>query len=353
VRSAGCSFNCGWCGGSRDAFRRIFGTSRTSAPKSKAASAFEWSTLQQNPQCSSTHFYSVGTYNLSKTELLGFVESVSDLGVRSVSYEQFHLPSDDVMRAMASANSRSSITLSPESHDREIATRCGRGVYDNAELERWIERAFDCGIHQIDFWYFCGMPGQTVASVMQTVAYGRHLLEKFAGRRLNPMICPMVPFLDPASTFFESPDRHGYRRFCRTLAEHEDAMTRASIIHRMNYETTAMSRDEIVLTGFEAIRQMMEAKAEFGSVPRTFADPYIERICDSIEFTRLVHDADSIPDPVDRARALADLGPEIRQRNEALLYGGVRNQAFPIARAIGGRWFDEYGWSFAELDASV
>jgi len=32
---------------------------------------------------------------------------------------------------------------------------------------------------------------------------------------------------------------------------------------------------------------------------------------------------------------------EIRQRNQVIFFSGVANQAFPINREIGGRWFDE------------
>jgi hypothetical protein len=38
---------------------------------------------------------------------------------------------------------------------------------------------------------------------------------------------------------------------------------------------------------------------------------------------------------------LEGLGPEIRRRNHAIFFSGVENQAFPIGRAVGGRWFDE------------
>jgi len=57
-----------------------------------------------------------------------------------------------------------------------------------------------------------------------------------------------------------------------------------------------------------------------------------------------VHEADCLADPRDRARALESLGDEILKRNNVVLFGGVMNQAFPVNRHIGGRWFDEMGW---------
>jgi hypothetical protein len=57
-----------------------------------------------------------------------------------------------------------------------------------------------------------------------------------------------------------------------------------------------------------------------------------------------VHEADCIADPRGRARALESLGDEILKRNNLVLFGGVMNQAYPVNRGIGGRWFDEMGW---------
>jgi len=101
-------------------------------------------------------------------------------------------------------------------------------VYSNDEMEAWIERALDFGIAQVDIWYFIGMPEQPRASVLETVDYAERLLRRFKGANVNPMICPMIPFLDPASTFFEHPDEHGFRVFYRTVEEHRRGMERAS-----------------------------------------------------------------------------------------------------------------------------
>jgi hypothetical protein len=49
------------------------------------------------------------------------------------------------------------------------------------------------------------MPEQDESSVWETVEYAERLLKMFKGTNVNPMICPMIPFLDPASTFFERP----------------------------------------------------------------------------------------------------------------------------------------------------
>jgi clorobiocin biosynthesis protein CloN6 len=188
---------------------------------------------------------------------------------------------------------------------------------------------------------------------MESVAYCEHLVKRFRGRRVNPMLCPMIPFLDPASTFFEYPDKHGYRVFYRTVEEHRRGMERASIINRINYETRHLSRADLVFVGYEAVKQLMRAKAREGALPNVLVDPYIDKIDDATAFISAVHEADCIADPRARAAALDGLGDDIHRRNQEILFHGVANQAFPINRQIGGRWFDEVGWRLEELDAAV
>jgi hypothetical protein len=47
------------------------------------------------------------------------------------------------------------------------------------------------------------------------------------------------------------------------------------------------------------------------------------------------------------------LGDGIVERNQAIFSSEVANQAFPINRRIGGRWFDEMGWTPAQLDGGL
>jgi len=353
TQNAGCAYNCGWCGGSREAFKRINGKKRAMARKSVSEIDFEMKTFQGFSQKDGYHFYSVGSYNESPAGMRKFLDLVEESPLRSISYEQYHLTPDDILQQMVKSNKRSIITLSPESHDARVAKLSGRGVYTNEEMEDWIERALDRGIYHIDIWYFIGMPEQDEKSVMGSVDYCEHLLNKFRGKNVNPMLCPMIPFLDPASTFFEYPTENGYKTFFRTVEEHRRGMENASLINRINYETKWLSREDLVYVGFDAVRKLMQAKAAHNALPRGVVKDYIDRIDDALEMIPAVHTADCIADKDTRARELAGLGSAILERNNGVLYGGVMNQAFPINRDIGGRWFEELGWDPAELDAAV
>ena len=341
TQNAGCAYNCGWCGGSREAFRRVFKKQRAMARKPLPEVEFEFAQARALPDVGRYFFYSVGSYNEPKERMIHFLEQVGQTPLKGISYEQFHLTPDDTLRRMAAANKRTSITLSPESHDMRVATLAGRGVYTPAEMEEWIERALDLGIWSIDIWYFIGMPEQDEASVHATVAYCEHLLRKFKGRRVTPLLCPMIPFLDPASTFFEFPEKHGYRVFYRTVEEHRRGMERASIVNRTNYETQWLSRYDLVRVGYRAVQELTRLKGQYGFLPRSVVGRIAAKIDDALEFGDAVLEADNIADPADRVRALQSLGPEIARRNHDTFFSGVANQAYPINREIGGRWFDE------------
>jgi clorobiocin biosynthesis protein CloN6 len=344
TQNAGCAYNCGWCGGSREAFRRVFKRHRTMARKPLDEISYEFQTIRSIPGVSNYHFYSVGSYNESPQGMHRFLDHVGETDLKSVSYEQFFLTKEDILEHMVRANRRTVITLSPESHDPAVAKLAGRGVYTNDEMEAWIERALEIGIYHIDIWYFIGMPQQGPDSVQATVDYCGHLLRKFKGRNVNPMICPMIPFLDPASTFFEYPEQNGYRVFHRSVEEHRQGMERASLLNRINYETRWLSRRQLVESGFRAVQQLMEIKGSESALPRFCVRDYNAKIDDALRFLPVVHEADCLSHPADRARALESLGDEILARNNMVLFGGVMNQAFPLNRQIGGRWFDEMGW---------
>jgi hypothetical protein len=129
-------------------------------------------------------------------------------------------------------------------------------------------------------------------------------------------------------------------------------MERASIINRTNYETRWLSRSDLVHVGFRAVRQLMEAKQELGFLPRSMVGEYNRKIDDALSFIDVVHRADCIEDAKSRLAALDELGDEIRGRNDLVLFGGVMNQAFPIYREVGGRWFDELGWDTDVLESA-
>lgn len=331
--NAGCSRDCSWCGGSRFAYQNIMGLDNTLVQKDNQRIIQEMRTM--GDAAKTTSIYALQCYSETKARLHEYLDGVREMGYRSVSFEEFHLTPVDTLEKMAGAT-QAYIMLSPESHDLSISTLAGRGNYSMAEMEEWIPKALDAGIAGIMVWFFIGMPEQTPQSVLDTVAYSERLLKKFKGQNVLPLICPMVPFLDPGSRLFEEPHKHGYRIFHRTLQEHRDAMVEPLWFKRLNYETQWMSRREIQDVTYEAVARLVSIKGEMGILPPSFC----KAVLATIEETK------SLLSQVERALELdnklpADLKDAIRTYNRKIL-AYSSDQIIPTPRPFGGRWFDDF-----------
>ncbi|MFH0983448.1 MAG: hypothetical protein V2A79_18170 [Planctomycetota bacterium] len=87
-------------------------------------------------------------------------------------------------------------------------------------------------------------------------------------------------------------------------------------------------------------------------LPAGLAESVIARIDDALRFIEVVHAVDGIADEKTRLRELERIGEEIRRRNDEVFFSGVTNQAVPILRKAGGRWFDEIPWDARALEAA-
>jgi clorobiocin/coumermycin A biosynthesis protein CloN6/CouN6 len=170
---------------------------------------------------------------------------------------------------------------------------------------------------------------------MDTVAYCENLLRKYQ-HKVVPLICPMVPFLDPGSTFFEHPDKHGYRIFHRSLEQHRLAMVEPLWYKRLNYETIWMSRREIQNVTYDAIEQLAKTKRDLG----LFSSSMAQGMLATINETR------DLLTEIERCLQMQDhLSPSLRVSIQAynrkiLAYSS--DQIIPLPRPFGGRWFDDF-----------
>jgi clorobiocin/coumermycin A biosynthesis protein CloN6/CouN6 len=330
--NTGCAHDCGWCGGSKFAYRNIMGVHKTLIQKDNDLVIEELRTMREAAK--RTSIYALQCYSEGKTRLHQYLDAVKECGYSSVSFEQFNLTPDDTLKKMGESTS-SYIMLSPESHDPKISAAAGRGTYTMQQMEDWIPRALDAGVKGVMVWFFIGMPYQDRQSVMDTIAYSERLIRKFGGWAALPLICPMVPFLDPGCRFFEQPEQHGYRIFHRTLEEHRQALVEPLWHRRLNYETRWLSRRELQDVSYEAIARLVEIKGEYGVLPSGIC----RAILAAIDETR------QLLGEMERALQLdgtlsADLRNQIRIYNRKILAYST-DQIIPVHRPFGGRWFDD------------
>ena len=330
--NTGCAHDCGWCGGSRFAYQNIMQARKTLVQKDNDLIVEELRTMGEAAR--HTSIYALQCYSESKGRLHRYLDAVSEFGYRSVYFEQFHLTPPDTLKKMGQSTD-SYIMLSPESHDMAISKAAGRGTYTMREMEQWIPQALDAGIKGVMVWFFIGMPGQDRQSIMDTVAYCEHLIRKFAGQPVLPLICPMVPFLDPGCRFFEEPDRHGYRIIHRSLEEHRRAMVEPLWHRRLNYETKWLSRRDIQDVSYDAIARLVTIKGECGVLSGQFCRGVLATIEQTRELLATMEHALALDGGLPPS-----LRAEIRAYNQKIL-AYSSDQILPIPRPFGGRWFDD------------
>jgi B12-binding domain/radical SAM domain protein len=234
-------------------------------------------------------------------------------------YEFFRPPSPGFVEEIARTTPNFNIQISPESHDEEVRRAFGR-PYSNRELESFLKAAVRTGATRIDLFFMTGLPKQDYASVLETVAYCRHLLEHYGkAKTLSPFISPLAPFLDPGSMAFEQPARFGYRLLFRTLEEHRRALEGPSWKYFLNYETQWMTRDEIVSSTYEGGRRLNALKGELGIISPALAAAIDARISQAVEMMKRI---DAIVDTMagaEQEEALRKLGTRVREMEKGIV----------------------------------
>jgi clorobiocin biosynthesis protein CloN6 len=329
--NTGCAHDCGWCGGSRFAYHKIMGVRKTLITKDMRHVADELRSMGEAAK--KTSIYALQCYSESKARLYEYLDIVKEMGYKVVNFEQFRLPDRETVTKMVSST-RAFINLSPESHDPIISKLAGRGTYTMEQMEDWIEQAVDIGVAGVMVWFFIGMPRQTRQSVMETVKYCESLIKKFRGKNVVPLICPMVPFLDPGSRFFEESEQHGYKIYHRTLEQHRQALIAPIWHERINYRTDWLSRREIQEVSYAAVAKLVSIKGEIGMVPRSWCKGVLA----------IIEETKWLLAEIEQMMKAGGLSSSLR--NHILTYNrrtfaSSSDQIIPTARPFGGRWFDD------------
>lgn len=272
----GCAHECITCGSSKKACQIVTKRWKPAyrSPESLIKNMLEINSFSKGPiflvgdirQAGGS--YAVRLLNLLKREKIE----------NEIIFELFDVASKGFLNEVDSSVVNWSLEISPESHYEEVRKiQDSTILYSNGELEKMIEHALSLNCHRFDIFFIIGLPKQTRQSVMDTISYCGHLLNKH-DRRLSTFISPMGPFLDPGSKIFERPEEYGYKLFARTLEEHRQLLTRSSWKYVLNYETAWMSRDELVEATYDAAERLNQLKLEYGRIDKSTWTEVVERI---------------------------------------------------------------------------
>jgi B12-binding domain/radical SAM domain protein len=262
VTCRGCTHNCAICGGSRFSMRNYLGRDRI---------AF------RDPQRVAKDIVDLSRYTRAPIFVVGDLRQGGDRYAEAVMrgltgkdvrnhlvLELFDTAPQGFFEMVADAVPNVNFEISPETHDDEVRKRSGK-PYTTDAMEQNIRWAMKYGAKKFDVFFMAGISAQDARSVMSTVDYAGSLMEEY-GSRLVPFISPLAPFLDPGSSAFEEPEKHGYRVFFRTFDEHLAALSSPSWKYMLNYETEWLTRDEIVAVTYEAGKRLNIHKKRVGMI---------------------------------------------------------------------------------------
>lgn len=339
IPQAGCEYNCRWCGGSRHFFARYMGLEGGVARVHKSPEVLASELASVARAAKGRHTLTMIDFWHEYPELFRVAEDVFlDSNIQCVHFSLHRLPKLEHARRMGE-HVQAVIELSPDSHDLGVARASGRGHYTMEQMEAFMD-ALIGHVHSFEIYFMIGLPEQTAASVLETVAYCEHLLEKYRDKPVTPFVCPMLPFLDPGSEIADEPEKYGYRRIHRTLEEHRQALTSLNWRDRLNYETRWLSRQELVDVSYEAVRRLTLAKEKYGKLPSAFATAIRDLIDETRVLLAEIDAFQALPAGPEQDSAAPPLRRKIRDYNRRQL-AAVRSQQRPVDFGFARRqWFD-------------
>ena len=313
----GCIFNCITCGGSQYAYQKYY--NRLSLAYSRPEKLVE--------EIQSIQRYLDGpTFILGDLRIIGkkYAESVFDVMKKEkvdnpLVIELFMPASKDYLEKIAKSVPNFNLEISPESHNEIIRQSFGRS-YGNNELEKTISHAFKIGCRRFDIFFMIGLPYQTTESVLDTAEYCRDILEKYGkDKNLHPFIAPLAPFLDPGSIAFEDPKNHGYQLFFKELEDYRQAVTYPSWKYFLSYQTTWMTRDELVEVTYDVANFLNRIKSQFDLIDSNsyeIINMQIQSACNTLE---KIDGIMKIDNHKVRSEELHNLKSQIGEINQKLL----------------------------------
>jgi len=296
----GCLKNCSFCGGSSWSMARCFNRTKPAfrTPESIARDVETIKSFTGAP------IFIIGDIRQAgddyADEILQALERVKPKN--HVVLELFEPAPRRFFERVAESLPNFDLEISPESHDERVRLAVGKR-YTNPELELNIRWALEAGCGKVDVFFMIGLPHQTPQSVNETVGYCSSLLAEH-GTRVNPLIGPLAPFLDPGSIAHEYSERNGYRLFHHTLEDYRTAMLHPHWRDMLGYETQWMSRQEIIDATYAALLELNRIKGEHRLVSENYMNEMDRFLRDCVSLLKRLDKTENINDPIGREEAL-------------------------------------------------
>lgn len=332
----GCGYCCNWCGGSSYANKKEYGLNGVVEKTSKMLQKELHSIIESKTD---RHTVTMINYWHENDELLyAAKETFSNEKIAHVHISVRKLPDVEKIKKL-SWHKKLIIELSPDSEQMELCRLCGHGHYSMEDMEAFIDELLH-EVYSFEIYFMIGLPQQTADSIERTLEYCKHLLDKYKGKRVLPYICPMLPFLDKDSIFYDQADRFGYKIFHRTLEDYSNALLSMNWKNRLNYETNCLSRDELVAVTYKIVRKFTILKAEYGILPRGISSVIIRLIDETVELLNRIDSYEQMDTSPEKEETGIALRKEIFAYNQRA-FGNIKSQQRPMDFGFTNRqWFD-------------
>ncbi|MCQ6280305.1 TIGR04190 family B12-binding domain/radical SAM domain protein [Bacillus sp. EB600] len=287
LTAKGCTQNCLICGGSKDAYEQNCNR-KSLALRSPVKLAEDIQFIQR---FSRAPIFILHDIRQGGPEYVDeFLTLLKNMKLKNeLVFELFQYADEQFFEKINEAVPKYSMEVTLETHDEKLRKLNGKFNCTNEKVIDTINFALKYGCKKIDLFFMVGVPGQTYQSALENINFCE-MIHNHCGNdpRLFYFISPLAPFLDPASPAFENPEKFGYKKFCHTLEDHRAAITQPSWKHMLSYETTDMTRDQIVDATYDAANLLNEFKLKYALIENeAFLDiqrkiekskAYIERI---------------------------------------------------------------------------
>ncbi len=276
ITCRGCTHNCVTCGGSAYSFREHFGRQKAAFrdPELIARDIAYVQKYVPGPVFVLNDFLQAG-----RDYVRDFMKALNKIDLKNpIAFEFFKPPAEEFFEYLNEHLDDYSVEISVESHDDGVRAAFGKKHYTMEQVETSIQAALKHGCKRFDLYFMTGIPEQTAQSVLETGEYVEQLYQRIPDPRLLAFISPMAPFLDPGSLAFDNPEQYGYTLRAKTLEEHRQRLVQPSWKHIMNYESHAMTPDEMVDSTYEASIRINRAKAASGIIGVEVANDTERRI---------------------------------------------------------------------------
>lgn len=262
LTAKGCTQSCLICGGSKEAYEQNCGRKKL-ALRSPAKLIEDILFIQRFSRAPIFILHDIRQGGKAYVE--DFFSRLKQIHIKNeLVFELFQYADEDFFKLIHESVPKYSIEITLETHDEELRRLNGKMNCTNKNVIKTLQFALKHGCSKIDLFFMIGIPGQTYESALLNVEFCEAIhLACNKDTRLSYFVAPLAPFLDPASPAFENPEKYGYKKFCHSLEDHREAITQPSWKHMLSFETTEMTRDDIVDATYDSAELLNAFKLKY------------------------------------------------------------------------------------------